>query len=328
MKYRYLGSSELEVSVVAMGCWAIVGDATWGRQEEDDAVEAINAARESGVNFFDTAEAYGDGYSEELLGEVLSGDDDVVIASKARPDHFGSQGLKTACEGSLRRLKRDCIDVYYLHWPNRGIPYDETMAAMEELKEEGKIRVPACSNFGVHDLSELLQCGRVEANQLAYNLLFRAIEFGIQPACIENDVGITCYSPIAQGLLTGKFESPDDVPEGRARTRHFSSTRPQSYHDEPGAEAETFETLDKIRTICRDAGISMTHAAIGWLLSRDGVDSVIAGARNAEQASDNALAGDMEIPDGVLQALTDATESLKQRLGPNPDMWKTESRIK
>jgi len=329
MKYRKLGQSKLEVSVISMGCWAIAGGSIWGPQKEDDAINAIYEALDEGINFFDTAEGYGNGYSEELVGRALSKRrKKAIIATKVSSGHLKPKDLKKACENSLRRLQTDYIDLYYIHWPNREIPIEETLSAMEELKKEGKIRVIGCSNFGKIDLTELLKKGRVEANEFAYNLLWRAIEYEIQPLCVNNNIGITCYSPLAQGLLTGKFKSADDVPEGRARTRHFSSSRPQVRHGEAGAEKETFKALAKIEKVSKEINIPMAQISLSWLLSQPGVASIIAGARNPEQVKINSQAGELTLPQEVIEQLTLITEDLKKKLGNNPDMWESNSRIR
>jgi len=329
MQYRKLGRSGLEVSAISMGCWALAGGGTWGPQDENDAIAAVKTACDVGINFFDTAEAYGDGRSEEILGRALKGRrHDVVIASKVSASNLSPADLKKACENSLRRLKTDYIDVYYIHWPGRGIPIQDTLGAMEELREEGKIEVAACSNFGTADLQELLKHGRVEANQLPYSLLWRAIEFEIQPLCVDHEIGITCYSPLAQGLLTGKFASADEVPEGRARTRLFSTQRAQARHGEKGAEKETFAIVDLVREVSAETGIGMSQIALAWLLTRPGVASVIAGARNPEQVRANAGAADVDLPAATVDKLTRETEELKQMMGTNPDMWQSDSRYR
>ena len=157
MQLRKLGNTEIAVSAVGMGCWAIVGDSTWGPQDEADTLAAIEAALSSGVNFFDTAEAYGDGFSEEILGKAFRGmRDKVVIATKASPNHHEPSRLKKACEDSLRRLRTDYIDVYQLHWPSREVPFDDTWEAMRVLQQEGKIRAASVSNFGAKDLGNLI----------------------------------------------------------------------------------------------------------------------------------------------------------------------------
>lgn len=327
MKKNKLGRSDLEVSAISMGCWALAGDFTWGEQDEAESIATVHAALDHGINFFDTAEGYGNGRSEEVLGKALKGRrQDAIIATKVSSSNVSPDKLRQSCEGSLRRLNTDYIDVYYIHWPNREVPFAETLETLEQLKQEGKIRVAACSNFGPKDLAELLAVGRVEANQLAYNLLFRAIEYEIQPACAENEISITCYSPLAQGLLTGKFRSADEVPEGRARTRHFSSKRPYTRHGEDGAEEETFAAIAEIRRICEKYGVDMGQASLAWLLEQKAVASVIVGARTPEQAIHNAKAGSLNLPPEMVEELAAATNDLKAKLGTNADMWEAAER--
>ena len=328
MRYRKLGSTNIEVSTIAMGCWAIVGDATWGPQEEAESIATIEAAIENGITFFDTAEAYGNGYSEEILGKVLPAHrDSVVIASKFNSTHESVAEVRQACEDSLKRLKTDRIDLYQIHWPNPELPFAEAYGLLETLRAEGKIRAIGISNFGVRDLDAYLEVGQTESNQLAYNMLFRALEHGIRPRCEENSIGILCYSPLAQGLLTGKFTSPDQVPEGRARTRLFSKDRPQAKHGEEGAETEVFEALEKVRAISNRVGRPMADVALAWLLQQGGVTSALAGMRNVKQVEENARAGDLVLTDDVLKELSDATDPVKAKLGENPDMWNPSSRI-
>jgi len=329
MKYQRLGKTEIKVSVICMGCWAIAGDRTWGPQRESDSIRAIETALDVGINFFDTAEGYGNGYSEEVLGKALSHRrKDAVIATKVSSSHLSPEKLTWACENSLRRLKTDYIDLYQLHWPSRMVPIEETLEVMQKLKDEGKIRAIGVCNFGRRDLKEALAYSHIETDQLPYSLLWRSIEYEILPTCLENEVGILCYSPLAQGLLTGKFRSPEEVPDGRARTRHFSGQRPLARHGEKGAERETFAAIEEIRKISEELSVPMNELALGWLLSRKGVISVIAGARNAEQVRQNARAADLKLSSEVVDRLTEVTETLKEKLGPNPDMWQSESRIR
>jgi len=329
MKYRKLGRTETEVSVICLGCGPFGGDETCGGQGEGNSLAVIRASLDAGVNFFDTAEIYGNGASEEFLGRALAGmRDRVVIASKASPANLAPAKIKSACEGSLRRLRTDYIDLYQIHWPNPDVPVADTLGAMEELKAQGKIRRIGVSNFGVSYLAELLAAGRTEGNQLCYNLLWRAIEYEIQPACVENDISILCYSPMCQGLLTGKFSSAKVVPDSRAMTRLFSSkNRPASEHDEPGCEDEVFRAIDEIRRTCLRIGTPMGQAALGWLLEQRGVTSVIAGARNAEQAAENARAADIELPADAIEELSAATQRVKAHIGANADPGRSESRM-
>ena len=324
MRYRTLGQTGITVSVVAMGCWAIVGDSTWGPQDEAASVATIQAALDAGVNFFDTAEAYGDGYSESLLGRALAGRrHEAVIATKVSPSYLSRDEIRQHCERSLQQLGTDYVDLYQIHWPSRTVPLAETMEALDTLRQQGKVRAIGVSNFGLQDLSDLLAVGRCETNQLPYSLLSRAIEYAIQQKCIDAGIGILCYSPLAQGLLTGKFSSPDEVPEGRARTRHFSSERPQTRHGEPGCEAETFAALEEIRRISASVHEPMAAVALGWLLHQPGVTSVIAGARHPEQIRQAAHAADLQLSLETIAGLTIASDEVKQMLGPNPDLWQS-----
>jgi myo-inositol catabolism protein IolS len=329
MKYCKLGRTDISVSVVAMGCWALAGDSTWGPQDEAESLATVKAALHAGVNFFDTAEGYGGGDSELVLGRALVGRrHEAMIATKVSRAHLSGDGVRQACEGSLRRLQTDYIDLYQLHWPSRTVPLDETMKALERLREQGKVRAIGVCNFGVQDLSHLLKIGRVETNQLPYNLLWRAIEYEIRQKCVDKGLGILCYSSLAQGLLTSKFGSLDEVPEGRARTRHFSKDRPQTRHGEAGCETETFAAIEKIRHISDKIHQPMTRVALAWLLHQPGVTAVIAGARTPDQIKQTAQAADLELPPETIGELTEATEEVKRILGPNPDMWQSESRIR
>ena len=312
-----------------MGCWAIAGDQFWGTQDERDAVEAIRTAVDCGINFIDTAEAYGNGASEELIGKALEGRrDQVVLATKVGGQYLAPDDLRAACEASLTRMRTDYIDVYYIHWPNWDVPFSETYGALSRLKEEGKVRVIACSNFGKRDLPELLREGRVEANQLPYNLLWRGIEYEILPLCIENGVSVTCYSPLLHGLLTGKFRSVEDLPPNRIRTRHMAPGRMGVRHTELGAEQETFAAVDQIRDLAEQAGMPMAQLSIAWLLHQEGVTSVIAGARNPDQVKVNSAAASVTLSDDVLARLEEITQPLKVHFGTNVDLWDTESRIR
>lgn len=327
MEYRKLGGTDIEVSVVAMGCWAIAGDQTWGDQDEADSIATIHKALEVGVNFFDTAEMYGDGYSEEVVGRALKGRrSEAVIADKVSANHLPPAELRAACERSLRRLQTDYIDLYQIHWPNWELPIAETLGVLRDLQREGKVRAIGVCNFGQRDFTELLEAGHVASNQLPYNLLWRPIEFAIQPLCVEHGVSILPYSPLMQGLLTGKFASGDEVPDSRARTRHYDPDKhPGTRHGESGQEAETFAAVARIRAICQRIDVPMAEVALAWLLAQPAVTSVLAGARYPDQIVQNAHAAKVELPDDVVAELTAVTDELKARFGANPDMWQNET---
>jgi len=330
VKYASLGRTNIEVSAICMGCWGLVGGDYWGEQQDSDSIAAIHAALEAGVNFFDTAEAYGNGFSEELLGRALKGRrGKVVIASKVSADHLGPADVRSACEGSLRRLGTDYLDLYQVHWPSRTVPLADSMGALEELRQQGKVRAVGVSNFGPRDMDDLAAAGRAESNQLPYSLLWRAIEFEIVPRCMELEVSILSYSSLMQGLLAGKFAKVEDVPAPRARTRHFdAATHEQARHGEAGCETETFAAIGRIREIAEECGQSMADVSIAWLLAQPGMTSVIAGMRTPEQVRRNARAAESELSPDILDELTASTEEVKQVLGSNADMWQSESRMR
>ena len=329
MQYRTIAQGKLQVSTVCLGCWAMVGDDTWGPQDKADAIDTIRAAVDAGITFFDTAEGYGAGYSEQLIGEALGRRrDEVVIASKVSRSHLSAGDLAAACERSLQNLGTAWLDVYYIHWPSRQVPLTETVRAMEDLVAAGKVRHMAVSNFGRADLSEILPLAAPAANQLAYSLLFRAIELEVLPACRAADVAVTCYSPLMQGLLTGKFPTPEDVPEGRARTRHFSGSRPQARHGQAGAEQETFAVVAGAAEVARQGGLDMAAMSLAWLLGREGVASVVVGARSPEQIRRNAAAAGLALPRELAERLDEISRPLREKLGASADMWSAESRLR
>ena len=327
MQTTTLPRTDLEVSRVAMGCWALAGDMTWGPQDEAAGIAGIQAALDAGINFFDTAELYGNGISEAMLGKALCGmRDRAVIASKFGPEHASAGDVVASCERSLQFLQTDRIDLYQIHWPSRKVPWEETWRALEDLRDAGKIRYLAVSNFGNRDLKDLLRIGLPVSNQLPYSLITRMIEFDVLPHCIEQDIGVLCYSPLQHGLLTGKFRTADDVPEGRARSRHFSCRRRLTRHGEPGCEKQTFAAIDRLCRIGEELGRTPADVAMAWLLAQPGVSSVLVGIRSPEQARANAAAADLKLDEATLTALTEASEPVKQALGRNPDMWEGEAK--
>ncbi|MCY4062997.1 MAG: aldo/keto reductase [Chloroflexi bacterium] len=325
MRLRKLGNSSLMVSPIGVGFWGIVGGDYWGAQDETDTVGAVQAALDSGINFFDTAEGYGNGYSEEMLGRALkSRRAEAVIATKVSAGNLAPADIRAACERSLKRLETDYIDLYQVHWPpRRSVSLEDCMATLLDLQSEGAIRIIGVSNFGKLDMPDMLSYGRYEANQLPYSLLWRAIEFDIQPLCVDHHISIVPYSPLNQALLTGRYRSADEMPYTRTRTRHFRGDRRDSRHGTAGFETETFAAVEAIREISADIGQEMVHVALAWLLHKPAVTSVLAGARNPAQVESNLIAGSLSLSDETVRRLDEATDDLKIKLGPDPDMWGT-----
>lgn len=330
MQYRKLGQTDIKVSTVGLGTWQFAGDWAWGPQDEADSIAAVQAALDQGINLFDTAEGYGEGKSEEILGKALkTRRSEAVIATKVSGANLKPADLLEACGRSLRALDTEIIDLYQIHWPNWDIPLADTVGALQALQTRGLIRAFGVSNFGPRDLTDFIEtAGICTSNQLPYSLLWRAIEFDLQALCVSSKTGILCYSPMAQGLLSGKFASADDVPEGRARTRNFSTERLLARHGESGHEAETFAAIERIRQIAAGAGIPMAELSLAWLLYQPGVTSVLVGGRNPGQVMRNVQAGNRHLDESLLDALNQATRELKSALGPSIDPYQSQSRIR
>ena len=329
MNYRTVGKSKIRVSCISLGTWAFAGGLNWGAQDRNDSIATLRSAFDAGINFFDTAEVYGNGLAEQLIGEALHDKrDKIIIATKVSPEHSEPSALRSSCERSLRNLRTDYIDLYQLHYPNPSIPFDETFSTLEALKQEGKIIEYGVSNFGCNSLKEIVkkQYSPV-SNQLAYSLLFRAIEYEILPLCMQYSISVLCFSPLMQGLLTGKFSSPDAVPPGRARTRHFSSTRPHTRHGESGAETETFSAIANITRVAEQLNLRPAVLSIAWLLAQPAVASVIIGARNPSQLKENVTAAEVSLSSDIIEELNRLTDPLKEKLGRNADMWQSNSRV-
>jgi myo-inositol catabolism protein IolS len=312
VQYRRLGRTEIEVSTVCCGTMAMCPHPTYGESDDAESIAAVHAALEAGINFFDTAEGYADGYAEDVLGRALERRrGEAVIATKVSASHLRPADLARSCEQSLRRLRTDYIDLYQVHWPSRQVPFAETAAALERLRKEGKVRAWGVSNFGLLDMNEALEVAAPESNQLPYSLLWRAIEHDVLPVCDEGAVSIICYSPMAQGILTGKFTAPADVPAPRRRARYCRDDVIEL----------SFDVVEEVRAISTEIDEPMSAVALAWVLSRPGVTAAIAGARSAEQVAQNVCGGKLRLPQGMLERLDRVSLRLKDALDANPDMW-------
>ncbi len=332
MDRRKCGKSDIEIPVLGIGCWSYGGGDYWGEQTQRDVEEVVHAALDQGLNYFDTAEGYNDGRSEESLGKALKGRrDQAIISSKISPNNTEPSVLRQHCEDSLRRLQTDYIDIYYVHWPITEQSVQDAFATLMDLRDEGKIRSVSISNFGVEQMSEALATGaQIDLNQLCYNLLSRAIEIEIVPMCREQEIGIVGYMPLFQGLLAGKYACVDEVPEPRKRTRHFRQDRAQARHGESGAEEETFAAIEGIREIALAEGLPMAQLSIAWAMAKPGVTCVLVGARNRGQLAENAGAAEVSLDPGLIARLDELTQPVLDKLGANPDYWQGsgESRIR
>ena len=291
-----LDSSGLQVTRVGLGC-----NNFGGRLDLERTRAVVEAALEAGITFLDTADIYGGGGSERFLGEILEGRrDQVVLATKfgMGPDEGMARGSREytrhALAASLERLRTDYVDVYYYHQPDETTPVAETIGAMRELVEEGRVRAIGVSNFSVEQLDEAVAAGPVAALQNHYNLLEREAEANVLPRCADLGVGFVPYFPLASGLLTGKYRRGEPPPQG---TR--LSGRPEALSD------EAFDRIEALEEFARERGHTLLELAIAGLASQPGVVSVIAGATAPEQVRANAAAADWELSADDLAALRD-----------------------
>ena len=329
MQYRKLGNTDIDVSVMALGCWPFAGGGFWGDQDDAQSIATVQTALNSGINFFDTAPAYEEGASERVLGRALEGKrHQAIIATKV--SDLTADGLVASCETSLKNLRTDYVDLYQIHWPNHKIPIETSWRALEGLVRDGKVRALGVSNFGLEDMADLvdLKVGRVQTNQLPYSLLWRAIEYDVLTRCRDLGIGLICYSPLAQGLLTGRYATADEVPEGLARTRLYSTTRPLVNHGESGCEEAVFHAITGIREVSEQIGAPMGSVALAWVRQQVGVTSFLVGARTPEELEGNLPSLSLDLDAATTANLERLTQPIKEAIGRNADMWMAESRMR
>jgi len=299
MRYLELGRSGIKVSKVGLGTWQI-GSSYWGWEREfnrDSAIGVIKTALDCGINFIDTAEAYGGGLSETIIGEAIEDvREDVIIATKVSPNHLSYRGVKKSLKQSLKRLKTKYVDLYQVHWPNPLIPIRETMRAMEELVDEGKVRAIGVSNFSLGRLRkarEVLKKHDIVSNQIEYNLLRRNPEKELIPCCQKEGLTVIAYSPLAQGLLTGKY-GPGKMPNGFFR-RAFIYVR-------YGRIGEITNLVEVLKEISSRKGASISQIALSWVLRHSNVVA-IPGAKREEHVKQNAESAELELSNKELETL-------------------------
>jgi aryl-alcohol dehydrogenase-like predicted oxidoreductase len=326
MRYRFLGLSGFSVSVLSFGAWQMGDEAFWGESADADAQRSVDMALDAGINLFDTAEMYGGGESERLLGQCLGKRRaDVLVASKVSLENCPPKQLGESLENSLKRLNTDWIDLYQVHWPPRDVPFAEVYGELARLREEGKIRAIGLSNFGPLDLRDWHDVGDAVSNQIGYNALFRAAEYEAVPASRDYELGILAYMPLMQGLLTGRYRRIMGMSSMRRRTRHFSGIRPGVRHGEDGHEQLMMATVTELREFAEAVGLAPAVLALAWTVAQPGISSVILGSRNPAQLRSNLTAADLDIGPAAVAQLDEITFPLKQAMGFNCDMWETSS---
>jgi aryl-alcohol dehydrogenase-like predicted oxidoreductase len=320
MRRVRLGQTNLEVSRIAFGTWAFGGD--WGAADLQDAKDSIHRALELDINLFDTAQGYGFGAAEQVLGEALrewARREDVVIATKGGLRMEGDRLLRDASrrwlregvESSLRSLGTDYIDLYQIHWPDLHTPPEETAAALEELIAEGKIRHAGVSNYDVQQMEALGRTGRVETLQPPYHLFRREIEDAILPYAAEHDIGVLVYGPMAHGLLAGRMTpsttfQPDDW---RSKSPDFTGE----------TFARNLAVVERLKGFADQRGISLPQLAVAWTLAHPAVHAAIVGAHRPSQLDGTAPAADVELSAADLEQIDAIFADAVPVWGPHPE---------
>jgi len=312
MEYRKLGNTDLQLSVITYGAFAIGGN-MWGGNEQKDSIESVRASIDNGVTTLDTAPFYGFGLSEEMIGEAIKGYDRSKIqlltkfglvwdgSNQGKGDFFfdaeddgkvlpvykysSKASVIKEVEESLKRLQTDYIDLLQIHWPDSTTPISETMEALEILIQQGKIRAAGVSNYSVDQVKEAKQTANIASNQVSYSMLNRSLEKDLASYALENNLGIIVYSPMERGLLTGKYFKDGKLKENDHRNGYFQQFDLK--------KVETF--LDAIMPIAEQKGASLSQLVLRWTSLQPAITFVLAGARNAEQAIANAKAMDIHI---------------------------------
>ena len=321
MQYRKLGETDLTASVITFGAWA-AGGWMWGKTERNDAISAIRASYDEGVTSIDTAPIYGQGASEEIVGEAIKGipRDKLQIFTKfgMRWDlekgdfgfkskdnngnalkiykYSGKESVIKECEDSLRRLGTDYIDLYQIHWPDSTTPISETFEAVAKLIEQGKIRYAGVCNYNSSQMTEAEKVIALVSNQVPFSMLNRGIEKEVVPYCIENKKSILAYSPMERGLLTGKITPDYKFQEGDHRAAHPFF--------KPEFVTRTNDMLQKVKHIAIEKGATLSQLVLRWTVEQPGITVALAGARNAGQSVQNAKAMDFNLNNDEINFIT------------------------
>jgi aryl-alcohol dehydrogenase-like predicted oxidoreductase len=327
MEYRQLPGTDLNVSVITFGAWA-AGGWMWGKTDRNDAVDAIRASYDLGVTSIDTAPIYGQGDSEEIVGEAIKGlpRDKVQILTKfgmrwnlakgalafksknnSGQDidiykYAGKESIIEECENSLKRLGTDYIDLYQIHWPDVTTPISETMEAVNLLIQQGKVRYAGVCNYNAQQMQEAEQTPKLASNQIPFSMVNRAVEEETVPYCIKHHKAVLAYSPLERGLLTGKITPGYSFLDGdhRATNRFFS--------DENITRTNQF--LDKIKPLANAKNATLSQVVLRWTVERPGITIALVGARNAAQAVQNAQAINVQLSPAEIEFINEQLNGL------------------
>jgi aryl-alcohol dehydrogenase-like predicted oxidoreductase len=310
VEYRRLGRSGVKVSEISLGSWLTYG----GSVAEEQARACIHTAYELGINFFDTANVYMRGAAEEIVGQALKGfaRDSYFLATKVYfpmgegPNDSGlsRKHITEQCHASLRRLGVEYVDLYQCHRYDEGTPIEETLRALEDLVRQGKVLYVGVSEWTADQIADALRLAKemnldsIVSNQPRYNMIQRHIEAEIIPLCEREGVGQVVFSPLAQGVLTGKY-LPAEVPERGTRAADPESNR--FMHQL--MNEEVLSGVERLRPLASDAGLSMSHLALAWILRQENVSSAIIGASRPEQVEDNAKAAGVVLSADVVSEI-------------------------
>jgi aryl-alcohol dehydrogenase-like predicted oxidoreductase len=327
METRKLGQSDLEVTVLAFGAWAI-GGWMWGGADSKEAIKAIETAIDHGMTTIDTASVYGFGLSEELVGKAVKGKrDKVQILTKfgmswdgkhgefffeskdnsGKPvkiyRHSSKEKVLRDCDDSLKRLKTDYIDLFQIHWADATTPVSETMEALEILIKNGKIKAGGVCNYSVELMKEAVSTFNLTSDQVPYSMVNRNIEKETVPYCIKNKIGILAYSPLQRGLLTGKMKAGQKFNDG--------DSRPSSpFYKEPNF-TNILGFLDKIKPIADERGVTLSQLVLNWTIRQPGITCALAGARNPVQVLENIGATDFSLTKEEIQKINNFITDLQ-----------------
>lgn len=310
MEKRRLGTTDVEASVIAVGCWPM-GGAYWGGTDDEESIRTIHRALELGATFFDTAPAYGAGHSEEVLGRGLQGRRHEAVVSTKVP--AAAERIRPSLEASLQRLQTDYADVCFVHWPRRSEPMKATLETLEQLRREGHIRAIGVSNFTVDMLEIGSRYATIDALQPPYNLLWRFAEDDVLPYCREHHIGVTTYSSLAQGMLAGTIRLDTPYADG--------DMRPRSILWQSENLGKCLYTVERVRAVAKDLDVTVAQLALRWLVAQPGVSTALVGARTPAEIADNAGAVGWELPADVLASVQEISDELYLSMPYYFDMW-------